>query len=88
MQVTFLRTKDDPLFNFKNGPFTLVFKEPCKHEIKELKTGKYLKVELENKNTEDLLLVRHFEVMFSSKYLYIPMKYVMSIKEGVSTEDF
>ena len=87
MQVTFLRTKDDPLFNFKSGPFTLVFKEPCKHEIKELKTGKYLKVELKNKNTRDVLLVRHFEVMFSSKYLYIPMKYIMSIKEGVSTED-
>lgn len=87
MQVTFLRTKDDPLFNFKSGPFTLVFKEPCEHEIKELKTGKYLKIELKNKNTRDVLLVRHFEVMFSSKYLYIPMKYVMSIKEGVSTED-
>lgn len=85
MQVTFLRTKDDPLFNFKSGPFTLVFKEPCEHEIKELKTGKYLKVK--SKNTEDILLAKHFEVMFTPEYLYIPMKYIMSIKEGVSTED-
>ena len=88
MQITFLRTKDDPLFNFNEGLASLIINEPCEYEIKELKSKKYLKIKLSKKNTRDQILVNLFEAMFTSEYLYIPMKYIMSIKEGVSTEDF
>lgn len=88
MIVTFSRTKDDSLYNTKYGPVELTTEEPCLHEIIETKRGRMLKIEISNKNAYDFVLAKAFGVSFTSEWMYIPMKYVKSIKEGVSTEDY
>jgi ribosomal protein S8 len=83
-KVTFLKTKDDPLYNFKHGVVSLLV-ESC--EKVSTKRGEMLKVPLLKKNKRDEVLTKAYEISYTSEYMYIPMKYVMSIKEGVSTED-
>ena len=47
-----------------------------------------LKIQQKNKNWHDLVLARAFEITFTSEWVYIPMKYIMEIKEGASIEDY
>lgn len=82
MTVTFSRTKDDPLYNFKYGPLILDIEDWRKYEIIDTKRGKMLKLQQRVKNGHDVTLARAFEITFTSEWIYIPMKYVMEIKSG------
>ena len=81
------RTKNDPLHNFKYGIPVYYIEDWRKHEIIDTKRGKMLKVQQKNKNEHDLVLARAFEITYTSEWIYIPMKYIMEIKEGSSIED-
>ena len=83
-KVTFLRTKDDPLDNFKYGEFSIFIKD---YEKVTTRKGDMLKVPIQIKNGRDEVLAKAYEVSYTSEYMYIPLKYIMSIKEGVSTKD-
>lgn len=83
-KVTSLRTKDDPLYNSKYGIVSILVKS---YEKVTTRKGKMLKVPIQIKNGRDEALVKAYEVSYTSEYMYIPLKYIMSIKEGVSTED-
>jgi hypothetical protein len=83
-KVTFLRTKDDPLYNFKYGVVSILING---YERVTTRKGEMLKVPMQVKNGRDEALVKAYEVSYTSEYMYIPVKYIMSIKEGVSTED-
>ena len=83
-KVTFLKTKDDPLYNFKYGELSIFIRD---YEKVTTRKGDMLKVPIQIKNGRDEVLAKAYEVSYTSEYMYIPLKYVMSIKEGVSTED-
>ena len=82
MVVTFSRTKDEPLYNFKYGIVQIYIEDYRKYEIIDTKRGKMLKVQQKKKNEYDLVLARNYEITFTSEYFYIPMKYVMDIRPG------
>ena len=88
MLVVFSRTKNDPLQNFKYGIPICYVEDWRKYEIIDTKRGKMLKIQQKNKNWHDPVLKRVFETTFTSEWIYIPMKYIMEIKEGASIEDY
>ena len=87
MLVVFSRTKDDPLHNLKYGIPVCYVEDWREHEIIDTKRGKMLKIKQKSRNEYNSAFTRAFEITYTSEWIYIPMKYIMEIKEGSSIED-
>lgn len=60
--------------------------EPCSHYTIDTNSGKVLKIAIAG--TMDNILKKGFEARCTFKWVYIPIRYVKSVKEGVSKIKF
>lgn len=83
MLIELSQTKNDPPYLFRDGIVYVIVSD--EYQIIDTKRGKALKVKLNKRNAYDPIYTKNFEVSFTSEFMYIPMKYIISFKEGVST---
>jgi len=78
-------SKTDIDFNLRLGECYLTLNPPVTYEITEMRMGKMLKIMNHKYDAREALFFKRIglEVVSTMSYLYIPMKYVGSIKEVI-----
>ncbi len=76
-------SKTDIDFNLRLGECYLTIDPPVTYEITDMRMGKMLKIANQKYNARASLFFKRIglEVVNTMSYLYIPMKYIGSIKE-------
>jgi len=76
-------SKTDIDFNLRLGECYLTIDPPVTYEITDMRMGKMLKIANQKYNAKASLFFKRIglEVVNTMSYLYIPMKYIGSIKE-------
>lgn len=76
-------SKTDIDFNLRLGECYLTIDPPVAYEITDMRMGKMLKIANQKYNARASLFFKRIglEVVNTMSYLYIPMKYIGSIKE-------
>jgi hypothetical protein len=76
-------SKTDINFNLRLGECHLLLNPPVTYEITNMKMGKVLKIMNHKYSAKEALLFKRIgpDIVCTMSYLYIPMKYIGSIKE-------
>ena len=82
LQIRF-SSKTDIDFNLRLGRCDLTINPPVTYEVTDMRMGKMLKIMNHKFNAKESLFFKKIgpEVVSTMSYLYIPMKYIGSIKE-------
>ena len=83
-------SKTDIDFNLRLGECYLTIDPPVTYEITDMRMGKMLKIANQKYNAKASLFFKRIglEVVNTMSYLYIPMKYIGSIKEVLQGETY
>lgn len=78
-------SKTDINFNLRLGECYLTINPPVTYEITEMKMGKVLKIMNRKYSAREALFFKRIglDIVCTMSYLYIPMKYIGSIKEVI-----
>lgn len=76
-------SKTDINFNLRLGECELTLNPPVTYEVTDTKMGKVLKIMNRKYSAEQALFFKRIglDIICTMSYLYIPMKYIGSIKE-------